>query len=153
VPLSVVSPSFKHTQMIPGRHTGDGEDLSPPLSWSGSPPRTASLVLVCVDPDAPGGEWTHWVLFDLPAGSPGLPEGVPPTEHLAAGGVHGRNSWGRLGWGGPCPPSGVHRYFFRLYALECRLGLGAGATKAAVLEAARGHVLTHTELMGRYKRR
>jgi Raf kinase inhibitor-like YbhB/YbcL family protein len=139
--------------MIPVRFTCDGEDRSPELAWSGAPVGTETFALVVDDPDAPGGDWVHWVLFDLPAESTGLPEGVPASEHPEPGGVHGKNSWGRLGYGGPCPPSGTHRYFFRLYALDRRLALRAGATKAEVLAAAEGHVLDRAELMGRYSRK
>jgi Raf kinase inhibitor-like YbhB/YbcL family protein len=151
--LTLTSPSFQHTQMIPLRFTCDGEDLSPELTWKGTPPKTASFLLICDDPDAPAGDWVHWVLYDLPADSSGVPEGTPRSERLPSGGVHGRNSWGKLGWGGPCPPSGTHRYFFRLYAVDGKLELEPGATKAQVLKAAEGRVLAQAELMGRYKRK
>ena len=151
--LRLASASFKHTQMIPTQFTCDGEDRSPELSWSGAPPKTASFVIICDDPDAPGGDWVHWVVFDLPPESSGLAEGTPAREELEAGGTHGKNSWGRLGYGGPCPPRGTHRYFFTLYALDRRLDLGAGATKSEVLRAAEGHILAQGQLMGRYQRR
>jgi hypothetical protein len=151
--LILSSSSFKDTQMIPARFTCDGEDRSPDLAWSGAPAKTASLALLCDDPDAPSGDWVHWVVFDLPPESSGLAEGAPSTVQLQAGGTHGKNSWGRLGYGGPCPPSGTHRYFFKLLALDRRLDLRPGATKADVLKAAEGHVLARAQLMGRYKRR
>jgi Raf kinase inhibitor-like YbhB/YbcL family protein len=144
--------SFQDTQMIPARFTCDGEDRSPDLSWSGAPPKTASFAILCDDPDAPGGDWVHWVLFDLPPTSSSLPEGTPSVERLDGGGTHGKNSWGKLGYRGPCPPRGVHRYFFRVLALDRRLELKPGATKADVLDAAEGHVLASAALMGRYKR-
>jgi Raf kinase inhibitor-like YbhB/YbcL family protein len=150
--LHLESPAFRNSQMIPVRCTCDGEDRSPELVWSGAPPATASFAIVCDDPDAPRGDWVHWVLFDLPPEATRVPEGVPPSAHPPAGGVHGKNSWGRLGYGGPCPPSGTHRYFFTLYALDRRLGLHPGAAKLDVLAAGQGHVLDTAELMGRYRR-
>ena len=108
--------------------------------------------LIADDPDAPGRTWVHWVLFDLPADSRSLPENVPAEANLADGGRHGKNSWGSLGYGGPCPPSGTHRYFFRLYALDTVLNLEAGTDKEALLEAMQGHIVGQAELMGRYSR-
>lgn len=151
--LTLTSPSFRTSQMIPAEHTCDGENRSPELAWSGVPPGTASLALICHDPDAPAGIWTHWVVANLPAGLAGLPAGVPPAERLPRGGVHGRNDWGRLGYGGPCPPGGTHRYIFTLYAVDQVTDLAPGATREEVLAALRGHVLAEAELMGRYRRR
>jgi Raf kinase inhibitor-like YbhB/YbcL family protein len=151
--LTITSPFFKEGDMIPALFTCDGEDHSPALSWTAVPPGTASFALICDDPDAPSGDWVHWVIYDLPAGVAGLPEKVPGADRLEGGGVHGKNSWGRLGYGGPCPPGGIHRYFFKLYALDVTLGLDPGATKADVLKAMKGHVLAEAQLMGRYKRR
>jgi hypothetical protein len=116
-------------------------------------PAAESLALVCDDPDAPRGTWVHWVLYDLPPDLAGLPEGVPAGPEPAPGGTHGKNDFGRLAYGGPCPPRGnPHRYFFKLYALDARLGLAAGATKEEVLDAMQGHVLAQGELMGTYQR-
>lgn len=146
------SPAFEHGEPIPRRYTCDGEDLSPPLEWSDPPEGTVSLALIMDDPDAPVGTWDHWVLFDIPADVRSLPEGVPPDAEPPQGGRHGRNSWRRLGYGGPCPPGGTHRYFFRLYALDTALGLSSGAAKGDILKAMEGHVLGQAELMGTYSR-
>jgi Raf kinase inhibitor-like YbhB/YbcL family protein len=151
--LGLSSPAFVHEGDIPSRHACDGADLSPPLCFSGVPAGTASLVLVCDDPDAPVGVWDHFVLYNLSAATPGLPEGLHEAARYPDGSLSGRNSWGRYGYGGPCPPSGVHRYFFTLYALDVALGLPAGATKAEVLRASKGHILESATLMGRYARR
>ncbi len=147
------SSAFEHEAGIPVRYTCDGEDLSPPLLWEGVPEGTLSLALIMDDPDAPVGTWVHWVVYDLPAAMSGLEEGVPPEPELPGGGRHGTNSWRRLGYGGPCPPGGTHRYFFKLYALDVEeLGLPAGASKGEVLRAMEGHVLAEAALMGRYGR-
>lgn len=151
--LALTSPAFTHGQPIPRKYTCDGEDVSPPLSWTGVPPDAKSLALIADDPDAPVGTWVHWVLFDIPPGQGGLPEHLPPTAELDGTGIHGSNSWQHLGYGGPCPPGGTHRYFFKLYALDTLLALPAGAGKAQLLSAMEGHVLAHTELMGTYQRR
>jgi len=151
--LRIESPAFASGRPIPAPHTADGRDVSPPLSWSGVPAGAKSLALVCEDPDAPRGNWVHWVLYDLPPTATGLPEGVPPSERLESGGVQGKNDFGRIGWGGPAPPSGTHRYFFRLYALDSRLDLPPGATRAQLSRAMEGHVRAEGELMGTYSRR
>jgi hypothetical protein len=138
--------------MIPRRYTCDGEDVSPPLAWSGVPAAAQSLALVCDDPDAPVGTWIHWLLYNIPADASSLPEAVAPDSTLASGAVNGKNSWGRLGYGGPCPPGGTHRYFFTLYALDSRLSLESGATEAQLQQAMEGHILAEGQLMGRYQR-
>jgi Raf kinase inhibitor-like YbhB/YbcL family protein len=131
----------------------DGADVSPPLSWTGVPPKTKSLVVVVDDPDAPAGTWAHWVLYDVSPDRTALPEGMPADERVPGMGVQGVNDFRRVGWGGPCPPPGrAHRYVFRLYALDARLRLPPRATKADVLEAIEGHVLAQAELVGRYRR-
>lgn len=157
--IRLESPAFEAGGTIPRKYTCDGEDLSPPLAWSGVPEAARSLVLICDDPDAPRGTWTHWVLYDLPAEVTGLPEGLPieGTVPIPAGGAEqvarqGRNDFRKLGYGGPCPPSGSHRYFFRLYALDTTTGPEPGATRQEVLKALAGHVLAQGELMGRYAR-
>lgn len=150
--LSLTSTSFDHQSDIPSRFTCDGEDISPPLAWSEAPSGTASYALIMDDPDAPAGTWDHWVLYNLPASVSELGEAVPPNEQLSNGALHGRNSWRDLGYGGPCPPDGTHRYFFRLYALDTMLDLDAGASKDDVLDAMEGHVLGQGELMGTYTR-
>jgi Raf kinase inhibitor-like YbhB/YbcL family protein len=150
--MTLASPAFVHQGLIPARHTCDGADLSPPLLFSGVPAGAASLVLVCDDPDAVSGVFDHFVLFNLSPATPGLPEGLPAAARYADGSLSGKNGWGRLGYGGPCPPSGVHRYVFTLYALDARLELPPGATKKDVLRAAKGHILAAATLIGRYGR-
>jgi Raf kinase inhibitor-like YbhB/YbcL family protein len=157
--IQLESPAFEEGGTIPRKYTCDGEDISPPLAWSAVPEAARSLVLICDDPDAPMGTWTHWVVFDLPAEATGLPEGVAPDEtiRVASGGAghvarQGRNDFRKTGYGGPCPPSGTHRYFFRLYALDNTLGLEPGASRKQVLRAMDGHVLAQGQLMGRYAR-
>jgi len=150
--IQLTSTAFSDGTMIPKRFTCDGEDLSPPLSWSGLPTGTRSLALICDDPDAPVGTWDHWVLFNIPATVTGLPENVPATASLDDGSVHGNNSWERPGYGGPCPPGGTHRYFFKLYALDTELNLKTGATKSQLVKAMEGHILDQVQLMGKYRR-
>ena len=152
--LVLKSAAFSEGGWIPEKYTCDGDNVSPPLEWSGLPAGTASLALICDDPDAPMGIWVHWLIYNIPAETNGLPEGVPASKStLDNGAIQGTNSWGRIGYGGPCPPSGTHRYFFRLYALGTKLELKPGATKAQVLSAMEGHVLDKCELMGRYSKR
>ncbi|MFO7688023.1 MAG: YbhB/YbcL family Raf kinase inhibitor-like protein [Desulfobacterales bacterium] len=150
--IQLISQAFSEGTMIPTRYTCDGEDVSPPLSWTDLPPETGSFALICEDPDAPVGTWDHWVLFNIPASATGLPEAVPATATLDDGSVHGNNSWGRLGYGGPCPPGGTHRYIFSLFALDIKLDLKSGATKSGLLKAMEGHILAQTRLMGKYRR-
>lgn len=150
--LALASPAFAAGGEIPRKYTCDGEDISPPLEWGAPPAGTRGLALIMDDPDAPAGTWDHWLLYNLPADARGLPEGVSPDATRPDGGRHGKNSWGRLGYGGPCPPSGQHRYFFRLYALDIPLDLPAGANKAQLLAAMSGHILAQGELMGTYRR-
>ncbi|MBU1226302.1 MAG: YbhB/YbcL family Raf kinase inhibitor-like protein [Actinobacteria bacterium] len=143
--MRLTSPAFAYGRRIPPRFTGDGEENSPPLTIDDLPAGTISLALVMEDPDAPGGTWAHWVLFDL-----------PPVGAIAEGarslGTPGVNSWRRIGYGGPCPPSGIHRYLFRVFALDDTLRLPERSTRAEVLAAMEGHVLGEAVLMGRYGR-
>ena len=148
--IQLKSNAFAEGGLIPSRYTCDGADISPPLTWSELPAGAKSLALICDDPDAPGGIWVHWVAFDLPVTLTGLPEGVAPTPDLSQGGRQGRNSFGHFGYGGPCPPSGTHRYFFRIYALDAFLDLPSGIAKDRLLRAMSGHILGEAELMGRY---
>jgi Raf kinase inhibitor-like YbhB/YbcL family protein len=150
--LEIMSTAFSSGESIPTKFTCDGDDVSPPLQWSDPPQGTQSFALIADDPDAPAGTWVHWVLFNMPAESRSLPESVSPDPDLTDGGRHGENSWGRLGYGGPCPPSGTHRYFFKLYALDSALDLAAGARKDKLLNAMEGHILGQTEVMGVYSR-
>lgn len=140
-------------QSIPKKYTCDGSDVSVPLTWTDPPAGTKSFALIADDPDAPMGTFVHWVMYDLPAEARQLPEGVPKQETLQDGSKQGRNDFGRIGYGGPCPPPGKpHRYFFKLYALGTKIGLPPGSTKQQVLNAIKGHTLGETQLMGTYKR-
>jgi Raf kinase inhibitor-like YbhB/YbcL family protein len=152
--LQLTSPAFAEGQTIPARYTCDDADVSPPLRWSAAPARTRSFAVVCDDPDAPGGSWVHWVLYNLAATTSELPEELPATETLLGGAVQGVNDFNRSGYGGPCPPPGrPHRYCFRLYALSIELKLPPHATKADLLAAMKGHVLAEAALTGTYQRR
>jgi Raf kinase inhibitor-like YbhB/YbcL family protein len=145
--------AFETGTSIPRVHTCDGRDVSPALRWDSSPPGTQSFALVCEDPDAPAGTWTHWVIYGIPEKLRQLPEGVPPEGTLPDGTAQGKNDFGRLGYGGPCPPRGrPHRYFFRLYALDERPPLAPGLSRKGLLEALKGHVLAQAELYGLYGR-
>jgi len=152
-PMQIQSSAFDEGATIPKKHTCEGEDVSPHLSISAPPAEAKSLVLICDDPDAPVGTWVHWVLFGLAPDTRDLPEGVPSDAEVLGGAKHGRNDFGNLGYGGPCPPPGpAHRYFFKLYAVDTEPVLNVGATKAEVLQAIEGHILAETQLMGRYGR-
>ena len=151
--LSVSSQAFQEGESIPIKYTGEGQDVSPPLTWSESPAGTQSLALIVGDPDAPGGVFTHWVLFNLSADSRELPEAVPSQTQLPDGSLQGKNDFGRLGYSGPCPPPGrAHRYQFTLYALDKPLDLKAGASKKQVIDAMQGHILAWGRLTGTYQR-
>ena len=151
--MKISSASFSAGEMIPKKFTCDGPDASPKLSWTEPPAKTESFALIMDDPDAPAGTWVHWVLFDLPADARELAEGVAKQEQLANGARQGRNDFGKIGYGGPCPPpGGPHRYFFKLYAVNAKLNLKAGATKAEVESAMKGHILAHAEMIGKYGR-
>ncbi|MCI0395692.1 MAG: YbhB/YbcL family Raf kinase inhibitor-like protein [Chloroflexi bacterium] len=152
MPFELTSSAFTYGKHIPQKYSCDGQDISPPLAWRDPPAGTQSLALIVDDPDAPRGDWVHWLLFNLPAGARALPEAVPADSELASGGRHGQNSWRRPGYGGPCPPSGTHRYFLRLYALDSTLDLPAGTTKLQLTRAMEGHILAQAELMGTYSR-
>jgi Raf kinase inhibitor-like YbhB/YbcL family protein len=151
--LNLVSAAFEEGQLIPKDYTGDGEDISPPLTWSEPPAGAKSFALLCDDPDAPRGTWVHWVLFNLPADLRDMDEAVPAEGSLANGAKQGKNDFGNLGYGGPAPPRGKpHRYCFKLFALDSMLPLAVGATKEQVLAACKGHVLAEAQLMGKYQR-
>ncbi|HWP90916.1 MAG TPA: YbhB/YbcL family Raf kinase inhibitor-like protein [Thermodesulfobacteriota bacterium] len=150
--ITISSTAFKEGGMIPKRYTCDGPNISPPLSWDSVPVGTKSLALICDDPDAPRGTWVHWVIFNLRANTKELTENIPPQQTLPNGAQQGRNDFGKIGYGGPCPPGGTHRYYFKLYALDNEINLEAGATKAELLKAMEGHILAKGQLMGRYKR-
>lgn len=151
--MELTADAFEHGAAIPVALTCDGVNRSPALRWSEPPPGTASLALIMDDPDARRGTWVHWVLYDLPPHVGGLPDGVAATPTLASGARQGRNDFGHIGYGGPCPPpERPHRYFFRLFAVDRALDmLKAGATRAELERAMQGHVLARAELMGRYR--
>ncbi len=138
---------------IPKKYTCQGQDVSPPLSWNAVPEKTQSFALICDDPDAPMGVWVHWVIFNLPAEARELAENVPTQKILPNGAKQGSNDFRKIGYGGPCPPSGEHRYYFKLYALNTKLNLDAGVKKTELLQAMAGHILDECQLMGKYRRR
>jgi Raf kinase inhibitor-like YbhB/YbcL family protein len=151
--IELTSKAFTAGGTIPKEYTGDGADQSPPLSWSQPPSGAKSLALICDDPDAPRGTWVHWVIFNLPAATRELKEGVPTTETLSDGAKQGKNDFGNIGYGGPAPPKGKpHRYFFKLYALDTATDLAAEMSKAQLVSAMKGHVLAEGQLMGIYGR-
>ena len=149
--MTIVSPVFVHEGRIPAKYTCDGEDISPALKWE--PVEGAvSYALIADDPDAPVGGWVHWVIFNIPSEVTELPENIPDDAVLENGAVQGKNSWPKIGYGGPCPPSGTHHYYFKIYALDAMLDLDSSAVKADVLKAMQGHILAQGELMGTYSR-
>ena len=150
--IKITSSAFEHEALIPPKYTCDGDDISPPLQWETVPEGTKSIALISDDPDAPMGTWVHWVLFNLPADTRELHENIPPEETLPNGTKQGITDFGRIGYGGPCPPSGTHRYFFKIYALDTELDLDAGAGKSDLLNAMEGHILAEGQLIGKYKR-
>jgi len=154
--LTLTSPDFTHGGPIPRRFTCEGEDVSPALAWTGVPPTARSLALIVDDPDAPDPKapkmtWVHWVLYNLPTSVSGLPAAVRP-EQLPPGTREGLNDWKRTGYGGPCPPIGRHRYFFKLYALDTELPDLGRPTKARLEQAMDGHIVARAELMGTYEK-
>jgi Raf kinase inhibitor-like YbhB/YbcL family protein len=150
--FQIFSPAFPNGGWIPDLHTCQGADLSPSLEWTEAPPETRSFALILDDPDAPVGTWNHWLLYDIGSSTQSLAQGYKTGR----GDVSGKNSWGKLGYGGPCPPKGhgPHRYFFRLYALDTEtLGLPAGASRENLEHTLKAHVLAETQYMGRYERK
>jgi Raf kinase inhibitor-like YbhB/YbcL family protein len=151
--LDLTSTAFQEGAAIPEQYTADGRNLSPPLKWTDPPAGTNSLAIICEDPDAPRGAFTHWVAFNLPAESRELSEGIPALATLPNGTAQSTNDFGKVGYGGPKPPPGKpHRYFFKLYALDRRPELQPGATKHQVLAAMKSHILAEGQLMGTYAR-
>ncbi len=158
--ITISSPAFSHGAMIPRKYTGEGEDVSPPLTWSGVPKAAKELALVCDDPDAPTAEpWVHWVIYHIPPEVTGLPEGIPKLSRLKepTGALQGKNSWTSgqsIGYRGPMPPPGnSHRYFFHIYALGAKLSIESGLTKKALMEEIADHVIAEGQWMGTYARR
>jgi len=146
VNMKLTSPAFENNGKIPSEYTCDGSGTSPELNIEDVPKNAKSLVLINDDPDAPVGTWDHWITFNIPPTTAKIEKGDEPE------GIWSKNSWGKTGYGGPCPPSGVHRYFFKLYALDTMLNLKEGATKKQIEAAMQGHVIVKTELMGTYER-
>ncbi len=155
--LTITSTAFKAGMVIPQKHTGEGKDLSPALSWSGVPAQAKTLALICDDPDAPRPTpWVHWVIYNIPASAAGLPEGVPVKEAVTnPSATQGVNDFGKTGYGGPMPPRGhgTHHYHFKLYALDTELKLPPKAAKQQLLAAMKGHILAEGELIGTYERK
>lgn len=150
--LSISSAAFASGQSIPAKYSCIGRNISPDLAWTNAPAAAKSFALIVDDPDAPAGTWVHWVLFNIPVSTNRLAEAVAPGAQLADGSLQGKNSSGNLGYDGPCPPSGTHRYFFKLYALDTVLNLSSGAGKEQLLKAMQGHILAQGELMGTFSR-
>lgn len=151
--LSLSSPIFQEGEDIPIEYTCDGQDISPPLTWGEPPTETQAFALIMDDPDAPGGVFTHWLVFNLPADSRELAEAVPPDNELASGALQGKNDFDKIGYGGPCPPPGpAHHYRFTIYTLDQPLDLMAGASRTQVINAIMGHILARGQLIGMYQR-
>ncbi|MBI2890359.1 MAG: YbhB/YbcL family Raf kinase inhibitor-like protein [Nitrospirae bacterium] len=150
--MQISSTAFKQGDSIPSKFTCQGADVSPALAWSDPPAGVKSFALISDDPDAPAGTWVHWVAWDIPSSSKGLPENVEKTHQLKDGTRQGTSDFRRIGYGGPCPPSGTHRYYFKLYALNTMLDLSASTTKKDLETAMKGHILGQAELMGKYKK-
>jgi len=151
--LSVSSPAFSEGGKIPPEYTCEGDDISPQLDWVGIPKEAKALALIVDDPDAPGGVFTHWVIFNIPSDNNGLAKALPSTAEFPNGTLQGENDFGKTGYGGPCPPPGkAHRYRFSLYALDEKLDLAAGSSKNQVLNATVGHILSQCQLTGTYQR-
>ena len=151
--FKLTSAAFSHEGSIPAKYTGDGPDVSPPLAWTDPPAGTKGFVLICDDPDAPAGTWVHWVIYDIPAGTRSMEEGIPKKKTVLNSAKQGSNDFHKTGYDGPAPPRGKpHRYFFKLYAVDMETGLAPNATKAHVLQTISGHVLAEAELMGTYQR-
>ena len=144
--FNIFSPAFESGQKIPSKHTCDGDDMSPPLHIEGVPSEANSLALIMDDPDAPSGMWVHWVKWNIPVETADIGEGTEPM------GVPGNGSGGNTYYKGPCPPSGTHRYFFKLYALDTVLSIHEGATKDELLKVMEGHIIDEAELVGLYSR-
>ncbi|HEY1788824.1 MAG TPA: YbhB/YbcL family Raf kinase inhibitor-like protein [Verrucomicrobiae bacterium] len=150
--MALSSAAFADGQAIPDKYTCHGQDISPPLQWSGAPSGTKSIALTCEDPDAPSGTFIHWVLFDVPATATGLSENVSKTATLPDGSEQGKNSFGNTGYNGPCPPGGkTHHYVFKVYALDDAVTLSSGATREDLLNAMKDHILAQAELTGTYQ--
>jgi len=150
--LTISSSAFANGGMIPSQYTCDGANISPPVQWSGLRAAAKTFAIVVDDPDAPAKTWVHWVVYDLPANTTQLTENIGQGKTLGSGGKQGTSDFKKIGYGGPCPPGGTHRYFFKLYAVDIETSLPPGATKDELLKAIEGHVVGQGELVGKYKR-
>jgi hypothetical protein len=150
--MEIKSSAFREGATIPAKHTCDDLDISPPIEWSKGPKGTITYAIICDDPDAPGGTWVHWVIYNIPSSIQQLPENVPKMETLMNGARQGKTDFGSIGYGGPCPPSGTHRYYFKIYSLDFILDYKSVITKKELLRAIEKHILEEGQLMGRYKR-
>jgi len=150
--IELTSVAFEEGDTIPTKYTCDGENISPPLAWGNVPPGTHSLAIICDDPDAPSKTWVHWVLFNIPQEATRLPEGIANAEILNNHARHGVNDFGKYGYGGPCPPSGTHRYVFKIFALDSKLNLTGKVSKQQIETAMQGHILGGGQLIGVYSR-
>jgi len=150
--IVVRSSAFREGDRIPSDFTCDGADMSPPIEWSGVPTQTQSLAVIVEDPDAPSGNWTHWLAYDLSPELTQLPARIPAGEKISMGGSQGLNDFWKPGYRGPCPPNGEHRYFFKIYALDAMLRLKPGASRQELSQAMQGHILAEGQLMGKYNR-
>ena len=154
--MELLSTAFSNGTPIPAKYTCDGQNISVPLHWRGGPAIAKSYALICADPDASNGDWVHWVVYNIPPQVNALPESIDRQAQVDIAGatvMQGINSWPRIGYGGPCPPSGSHRYFFHIYALDLPPQLPANLTKHKLLEAMRGHILAEAQLLGTYQRK
>ncbi len=151
--IKITSSAFEEGGMIPSKYTCDGANVSPPLLWTGVPEGAASIAIISDDPDAPMGTWVHWVLYNLPGQTKELAQDFPPDETLPDGTRQGVTDFGSTGYGGPCPPSGTHRYFFKIYALDTKIDIVSVINKKDLVKAMEGHILAQGQLMGKYKRR
>jgi Raf kinase inhibitor-like YbhB/YbcL family protein len=150
--MQIFSPAFKPGEKIPSKYSCEGMDASIPLVWKDIPEETKSLALIMDDPDAPVGVWVHWVVFNIPPTCTGFQENMARETRSADGTLQGQNSCGQVGYSGPCPPGGTHRYFFKLYALDCTLDVNAGARKDELLKSMAGHILQEAQMLGTYTR-
>jgi Raf kinase inhibitor-like YbhB/YbcL family protein len=150
--IELTSKAFKNGEMIPKVYTCDGEDMSPALSWGSVPEGSESISIICDDPDSPIGTWVHWVVYNIPPDIRELKENITPERQIENGGIQGMNDFKKIGYGGPCPHSGTHRYFFKIYALDTKVELEPGATKSHLLISMEGHILDKGDLMGKYSR-
>ena len=150
--IKITSPAFENGAHIPQKYTCDDLNISPQLEWGGVPDGVKSFALICDDPDAPMGTWVHWVIYNIPSSLNNLSENIPNDKILGNGALQGTNDFRKIGYGGPCPPGGTHRYFFKIYALDAELDLDVGATKEVLLNSMSGHILAEGELVGKYSR-